>query len=378
VALCLLLICGTVWADEVFGEKESYNTGLALEAQAGVNYNPALQARLENIGRRLVRFTPWSDHRFYFAILGERNANAQALPGGLVYVNQGLMGLLPSDDELAFILGHEISHVTLRHAEHVSNERQHVSVIESLGNILSLGQGAGDVTSMIMTRRYSREMEKQADEEGLRVMMAAGYDPHGAIEILRKLLILSGGGRGPAYLQDHPPTVERVSDAQQLATTLPRGSSDGAYLPRQEHPAIAVFPFDRVIPADVKGRETLGRYLSDRFAVSLLRETPFSVLDWRQFTTVANPSDLGNLQLAAEVAGAEYFVTGRVDRVPMHVDDNGIQTQFLATVNLYDSASGELVHSFPIQVSGQAPRHSERACEQCFAPAAAQFKTLLK
>ena len=81
-----------------------------------VDTDPAAVARVRAIGRRLAASAKDTEFPFEFHVVESGEVNAFALPGGFVYVFRGLLQLLPNDDALAFVLGHEVSHVTRHHA----------------------------------------------------------------------------------------------------------------------------------------------------------------------------------------------------------------------------------------------------------------------
>ncbi len=107
--------------------------------------------------------------------------NAFALPGGHVFIGQGLLDQMTSEDELAFVLGHEIEHIDHYHAvERVQIEAQlnklNLDIVAAVAQIpISLWQAG-----------YSKEQEFEADREGLRIAAAAGYSPQGAVNMLER------------------------------------------------------------------------------------------------------------------------------------------------------------------------------------------------
>jgi predicted Zn-dependent protease len=107
--------------------------------------------------------------------------NAFALPGGHVFVGQGLLDQMTSEDELAFVLGHEVEHIDHYHAvERVQIEAQlnklNLDIVAAVAQIpISLWQAG-----------YSKEEEFEADREGLRIAAAAGYSPRGAVNMLER------------------------------------------------------------------------------------------------------------------------------------------------------------------------------------------------
>ncbi len=126
-----------------------------------------------------------------FWVFPDPSYNAFALPGGNVMMNEGLLEALESRDEIAFILGHEITHVVERHiADQVERSRKQ----SALTSILLLATGAngtwwnvGDFVNFVSGNQYSRKKESEADDGGYALTAQVGYDPEAAITALEKL-----------------------------------------------------------------------------------------------------------------------------------------------------------------------------------------------
>ena len=174
--------------------------------------------------------------RFAWRILlnNERSINAFALPGGYLGVNLGLISAVGSDDELASVLAHELSHVTQRHIARSMDDQARMTpwVIGSLllGVIAAShsAQGAqalivgGQAAAAQAQLSYSRDMEREADRVGFGVMRDAGYDPRGFVSMFGKLqqaATLNDNGDYP-YLRSHPLTTERMADMQARQSLL--------------------------------------------------------------------------------------------------------------------------------------------------------------
>lgn len=174
--------------------------------------------------------------RFAWRILlnNERTINAFALPGGYLGVNLGLIAVVSSDDELASVLAHELSHVTQRHIARSMDDQARMTpwVIGSmlLGVIAASHspQGAqalivgGQAAAAQAQLSYSRDMEREADRVGFGVMRDAGFDPRGFVSMFGKLehaAALNDNGDYP-YLRSHPLTSERIADMQARQSLL--------------------------------------------------------------------------------------------------------------------------------------------------------------
>ena len=173
-------------------------------------------------------------------LIKDPSINAFALPGGYMGVHLGLISVVSSTDELASVLGHELSHVTQRHiARSMAKQGKQTPLmlgsmilgmlVASRTGSLSAGNAAnavmvgGPAAMMQSQLNFSRDMEREADRIGFSVMSDAGYDPQAFVTMFEKLdqaARLNDTGNYP-YLRTHPLTSERIADAkarQQLAT----------------------------------------------------------------------------------------------------------------------------------------------------------------
>ena len=169
----------------------------------GILDAPALNAYVDRIGQRLVKGLPHRSFGYEFRVVDQVEPNAFALPGGYVFISRGLLALARNEDELANVLGHEITHAAQRHAA----ARQ--AMIEQKGMLLILPTQAASMAA------YSRDMERSADEGGQILAAAAGYDPKGMASFMASLYaqerLLLGTPRRATYFDTHPTSAERAS-----------------------------------------------------------------------------------------------------------------------------------------------------------------------
>ena len=180
-----------------------------VEAQVGLVANPALRSYVQAVGARLARNAPGFRYDYRFEIADDAAPNAFALPGGRIYVSRGVLALTENEDELANVLGHEISHVASRHAA----AQQQVA-----GN---------SVMRMLQFRSlaaYSRDLESTADRLGQGLAAVSGYDPNGMAAFLVSLDRLSrfqsGSQQQAGFLSTHPGTPGRAHEMAQRAGTI--------------------------------------------------------------------------------------------------------------------------------------------------------------
>ena len=180
------------------------------------------QALLDEIGERLSAVVRNRLHRFQMTVINADRPAAFALPGGFIFVARALVSLCDrNEDAIAFVLAHEMAHVIRRHAIERLLQQKVVSAVA----LVSPGRGAladwiRKVGFQGLERAYARDEEFEADELGILLMRAAGFDPAGAIRVLECL-----GSLNPSadplglnrYLSTHPPIEERVRRLRRLA-----------------------------------------------------------------------------------------------------------------------------------------------------------------
>ncbi len=180
---------------------------------------------------------------FTITTLNSPVMNAFAVPGGYVYITRQLLGLMNDEAELASVLGHEVGHIAARHSELRQQAATRNTILGALGQILvgavAGSSGLGQVlqqsigqSSQLMTLRFSRTQEFEADDLGIRYMTAAGYDPAASASLLASLgaatsLQARAAGRddqrsAPAWAQTHPLSAERVNRSTQRARATGR------------------------------------------------------------------------------------------------------------------------------------------------------------
>ena len=179
--------------------------------------------RLRAIAQRLIPFTlPWNprarDWKWEVSLIGSKELNAFCMPGGKIAFYYGILQRLQlTDAEVATIMGHEMAHALREHAR----ERMGKTAATRIGaNLLSslLGLGsAGDALlgmgAQLLTLRFSREDETEADIVGMELAARAGYDPAAGVTLWQKMLQASNGAP-PAFISTHPPGEQRIREIE--------------------------------------------------------------------------------------------------------------------------------------------------------------------
>ncbi|MDO9406101.1 MAG: M48 family metallopeptidase [Polaromonas sp.] len=190
--------------------------------------NAQLQ-RLRVIANRLVPQTAqWNsrsrDWRWEVNLIGSKEINAFCMPGGKIAFYTGILDQLKlTDDEAAMIMGHEMAHALREHARSRIAKSQGTGQLLSLGAQLfglgQLGDVAANIGTQLLTLRFSREDETDADLVGLELAARAGYNPQASVSLWQKMGQASGGAGGPSFLSTHPSGPERI---QHLQANVPK------------------------------------------------------------------------------------------------------------------------------------------------------------
>ncbi|CAN5537506.1 M48 family metallopeptidase [soil metagenome] len=190
--------------------------------------NAQLQ-RLHTISRRLIpQAAQWNDRakqwRWEVNLIGSKQINAFCMPGGKIAFYTGILEQLKlTDDEVAMIMGHEMAHALREHARARIAKSQGTGTLLSLGaQLLGLGQlgdVAANIGTQLLTLRFSREDETDADLVGLELAARGGYNPQAAVSLWEKMAQAGGGASGPSFLSTHPSGPDRI---QQLQANVPK------------------------------------------------------------------------------------------------------------------------------------------------------------
>lgn len=223
----------------------------------------AEQERVAEIGYRLVQAANFHEVPFTFHVVRMPEPNAFALPGGHIFVTTSMLSMGVTDDMLAGLLGHEVAHVVEHHGTRMQRRQ---TLLQVLGQALVVGvmvkahdeaskrrtpsgpwydpyrqqenpeasmvEGAAAtslIVSELLLRGYSREFEREADDEGQRFAAGAGFAPDGLKQLMDLMLVRLPQSRDYGYWQTHPFFDERVRGSEVRAALLvaqPPKSSD--------------------------------------------------------------------------------------------------------------------------------------------------------
>jgi beta-barrel assembly-enhancing protease len=214
---------------------------LQMEKQLPPCNDPKVDAYLTQLGLRLASKLPTRgvEYPWEFHCVNDKSINAFALPGGYVFVNRGAIEAADNEAQLAAVMGHELSHVALRHGTAQASKAQLAQGAAGIfgglfggstgGALLTQGVALGAGSLLL---RYSRTDETQADVMGTQVLYDLGYDPRAMAQFFEKLEGESKGKNPPQFLSDHPNPgnrVERVDEEiDKLGGPPPNAKRDSA------------------------------------------------------------------------------------------------------------------------------------------------------
>ncbi len=256
---------GDLWADVLrdadqlglqvtrVSDREEMDLGRKIASQylASSTASQVWAPYVSAVGKSLAAHVGRKGIAYEFHVVESPEINAFALPGGQVVVYTGLLDTMESESELAAVMGHEIAHVDARHC---IERFQYRMKLDKLG--LGSVAGLGELARAILAQGYAQHHELEADSIGLRLALAAGYDPRGSELMFRRLMKAHGEGAAPpaatpldelarvmanmaaGYFRSHPPTAERLRRMNGLiALESARRAGQNVYVGRQNHSA---------------------------------------------------------------------------------------------------------------------------------------------
>ncbi len=201
-----------------YQEEKAIGEALAVEVfdKFGGQYkDDALQKYVNLVGQALVQVSDRADIPYYFSIVNTSDPNAFATPGGYVFVSRGLLQMLQSEAQLAGVLGHEIAHITQKHALKTIERSKSLQGIGTLSMTLldedpgKFNQLISEVSNTLFTKGLDKNLEHDADRLGMEYAYRLGYNPKGLIDFIRIL----GGTKShrSIFFSTHPSPRARYS-----------------------------------------------------------------------------------------------------------------------------------------------------------------------
>lgn len=227
---------------------KGFKVALEVLKEMGTDEEADQIQRLNNIGYRVAQRSAADLTNFSFRIVKMEEPNAFALPGGFIFITTGMLDLDLTDDELAALLGHEITHVRNEHSRRATKRQTIMNLLYQavvLGIAFGLkdsNQGYDPITGMptrsaksevlqgsaafgmifqeLLLRGFSRELELEADREGMIAASRAGFSPQGTNQLFEKMRKHIYEAPGFGYWRTHPYLDDRSEIARSLSATL--------------------------------------------------------------------------------------------------------------------------------------------------------------
>lgn len=205
-------------------EEKAIGDSVALEIvgkYGGLVRDDAIMQRINLVGRSLAAYSARPDLSWRFAVLDSNSVNAFSAPAGYVFITRGLYDLAPDDDALAGILGHEIAHITGKHALNIVAKGDALAgatsqLVKRSGNARALDSqlqqfdlGVGQITKTLFETGYSPQTEYDADKVGHDLARVTGFAPGGLRGVLVHLQ--HRGGNTQKVFSTHPPLADRIN-----------------------------------------------------------------------------------------------------------------------------------------------------------------------
>ena len=198
------------------------------QGKGQLNTDSAMNARVKRITDRLVvqagnMYPESRNWKWSIAVIDEPKINAWAMPGGKMAIYTGIIEKLSlSDDEIARIIGHDISHANLGHGGERMSRAMATQGGLQLGSVLE-GRDLtafGPVATVALNLPNSRNAETEADRYGVELAARAGYDPRAAVTLWEKMIRATAGNQTPQFLSTHPNPDNRIQTLQALVPRM--------------------------------------------------------------------------------------------------------------------------------------------------------------
>ena len=242
VGMCVFFIA-LAWAQgptrfrpgfNLFSKEQDVQVGQESAAQVRKQMtmvkDPFLNQYVNSIGKRLANAqeAKESGFPFTFEVVADPSINAFALPGGPMFINSGLLKAVDNEAQLAGVMGHEMSHVILRHGTNQASKSQMIQLPAVLGSQMAGGSMMGQLAQLgiglganSVLLKFSRGAESQADLLGSHLMAESAYDPVQMAKFFQKLEA-DGGARGPQFFSSHPNPGNRQAAIQKEVAKMPQ------------------------------------------------------------------------------------------------------------------------------------------------------------
>ncbi len=378
-----LLVAGPTVPNSRAGAQGTVATISAADKAEGAKAHPQLLAEfggavtgpqatyVEGVGKTIAFQSGLGNARsdFTVTLLNSPVNNAFAIPGGYVYVTRQLVALMNNEAELAGVLGHEVGHVAARHSQKRESAATRNTILGVLGSVLAgavlgnsalgqFGQKIFSTGSQLLTLRYSRGQESEADALGITYLKRAGYDPRAMGTVLRSLAqqtaldaqLTGSTDKVPEWASTHPDPGSRVTAALALAGPNARGTTNrDLFLTRVDGITYGDDPKQGV----VDGR----KFIHPGFRMGFQAPQGFYLVNGTRSVSISGQSGKGEMSTAPFSGNLDAYVrsvfAGLSDQQRIAPDDvrmttvNGIPAAYgTARVNTSDGARDVVVFAY--------------------------------
>ena len=305
------------------------------EAKVGADAHPQMLAEfggamsgpqaqyVEQIGKNIAVQSGLGNARssFTVSLVNSSVNNAFAIPGGYIYTTRQLVTLMNNEAELAGVLGHEVAHVAARHSQRRQAASQQNSLLGAVGAILSgvllgdtgLGQQVGQAVmqgTQMLTLKFSRSQELEADTLGIRYLTQAGYDPKAMSTVLASLaaqnsldarLMGRDSAKLPEWASTHPDPASRVQSALSQAAGGTGITNRDTFLTRINGLVYGDDPAQGVI----EGRQ----FIHPELRLSFTAPQGFDMMNGTRAVTISGQSGQAQMSMAAYSGNLNTYVT---------------------------------------------------------------------
>ena len=214
-------------------KKLGQSTLTMLKSKKHLIENPRIKNYLDHIASPLLNKIPQKKYRFDIHIIDDSNINAFALPGGIIVINKGLVLAAKSPEELNGVIAHEAAHVVKQHGlrQLISSAGIYIVVQALFGDMTGLMSVLINNSAFLLTRKYSRDYELEADDNGWKYLLDAGINPAGMVNFFKTLYDeqkkmlgenINKINESLNFLSTHPSTKARIKRLEKRLKKLPK------------------------------------------------------------------------------------------------------------------------------------------------------------
>jgi predicted Zn-dependent protease len=224
-----------------------------LEKRSELLNDPVIQELVNRVTQNIV-INSDSKTPVTVKVINSSEINAFSLPGGFLYVNRGLIEAADNEAELAGVIAHEVAHIAARHGVEQASRKDLINWTTRSLSIFGGGTRSINRAARVLSFKFSRSSEKEADRLAAQYLWKAGYDPQALITFLEKLGAQEKKTRIPLQnlFRTHPVSQDRIRDTRNLLARFPKkneyhvDSSD--FIAVKGRPGIDRYEWDRTEP----------------------------------------------------------------------------------------------------------------------------------